>query len=117
MNTFDSFRQQVKDSYPSIFTKEDVVSLIDKMEKEIGEKGREGGSFDREAFMEKVTEKLVQAFDSMSGDDVVDFGSAEFYLIGREVNLYSVAVEIYALKKVATEAIDITLDEMGFTNE
>lgn len=107
MKNFQSFRDQVNSSFPSIFTKDDVIKLIDSMENEIGT-----NTFDRESFMEKFRSQVYRRLDRMNTSDVVDYNSAEFDLNGNEISVSDICLDVESLVDVIVEEVDDVFDVM-----
>lgn len=92
--------KKVWDSIGSIFTKEDVVALIEGIE-------TEGGlDFDVSELIEHV-EDAIGNIDSM---DVIDTSTADFSLSGNEINLDHVDVDTSYLQGEVSGAINEFFD-------
>jgi len=77
----------VKTSASSIFTKEDVIKILESISIE---------SVSEECISEELSEKILELvrykIEHLEYDEVVELGSAEFSLNGNEINLDSIEV-------------------------
>lgn len=77
----EKYRGEVMSSYPSIFTKEDVVQLLTKMEVDLSEVNFDGGS------LEYYKETLIgEIRNIVNEDDIVDEVTLELNY-GREIQV------------------------------
>lgn len=77
----EKYRREVMSSYPSIFTKEDVVQLLTKMEVDLSEVNFDGGS------LEYYKETLIgEIRNIVNEDDIVDEVTLELNY-GREIQV------------------------------
>lgn len=88
----------VQNAPGSMYTREDVISLLNRIEVK-------GGGPTAEQ-LEALTEKLIEAVkndaDNLCSDDVLDTYSAEFELNGNEISLSSVDIDT---DKIADEVV------------
>ena len=66
--------KMVNESVPSIWSREDVLGLIEKIES--------GGGFDPDNLIDKVRDSVKSAVEDMSTDDVVDTDDATYDIRG-----------------------------------
>ena len=82
--------EMVNNNLSSIFTKQDVIDLLNKIEGDTS--------------VESVIEKVVGVFDRL-GSDIVDLDSAELELYGNEVHVNSVDVDVDKVVKHIRQAL------------
>lgn len=71
-------------SFPSIWSREDVLQLVNKIE---------GGGFDSDKLLEKIRESVENAINNMSNDEIVDISSCEFDIRnGNEIQIDSIGI-------------------------
>ena len=71
-------------SFPSIWSREDVLQLVNKID---------GGGFDTEKLLEKIRKAVENGIDGMSNDEIVDISSCEFDIHnGNEIQIDSVGI-------------------------
>lgn len=78
--------EQIKNSFPSIWSREDVLSLVNQID--------EGtASIDREKLLEKIREGVDDAINGLSNDEIVDVSSCEFEIKhGNEIYIDNLAI-------------------------
>lgn len=86
--------KKVWDSIGSIFTKEDVVALIEQIE-------TEGLNFE----VSELIDHVQDVIGNIDGDDIVDNSSAEFYLEGNEIRINSIDVDTNYIESEIADAI------------
>ena len=73
-------------SFPSIWSKDDVLQLINKIDE--GE-----GTINTEKLLEKIRESVDNAINNMSNDEIVDVSSTEFEIRnGNEIEIDSIGI-------------------------
>lgn len=101
----------VNASFPSIFSKEDVVKLLTDLDSKLVPTA---SSIDKQYLMDKVSKAIDEVIDNLDSLDIVDTGSAEFYLSGNQIQLESVGINEYYLNRTikdeVMEAISIVYD-------
>lgn len=106
--TIEQAVASVQNAPGSIFTKEDVVNLLNNLE---ASKGR-GLTQDQIAELcELICDKVKDNADNLEIDDVCDTGSAEFELNGNEISLCSVDVYTRGIRDVVVEGIGEVVEE------
>lgn len=94
----------VNDSISSIFTKDDVLELINRID---ANEDHEMDGVDISELKEFISEYLVDNLDS----SVVDNDSAEFELNGDCIVLSNVDLDTYAIDQVVKDAIEAWSDK------
>ena len=93
-------------SFPSIWSKDDVLQLINKIDE--GDKG----FIDREKILEKIRESVDNAIGGMSNDDIVDCSECEFNIRnGNEIELESVSVNTSEIVDEVMKEVEDAIDE------
>jgi hypothetical protein len=92
--------KKVWDSIGSIFTKEDVVALIEQIE-------TEGTDIDVSELIEHVQESI----SNIDSSDIVDTSSAEFYLEGNQIQLETIDIDTNYIESEIADSIN------GFFNK
>ena len=91
----------------SMYTREDVISLLGKIETKGG-----GLSQDQIAHLcELICERVRENADNLDVDDVCDKDSAEFELYGNEVQLSSIDVYTRGIRDAVVEGIGEVVEE------
>jgi hypothetical protein len=84
--------EKVFTSFPSIYSKQDVIDLLTSLEFP----EQENQSVDIDKLRDLITDKLTDAVNNLRSDDIVDYGSVEFS-IGYE-------------NKIELDSIDVNVD-------
>ena len=85
-------------SFPSIWSREDVLQLVNKIE---------GGSFDSDKLLEKIRESVENAINNMSNDEIVDISSCEFDIRnGNEIEIESIGIN-------TSDIVDAVMDKVA----
>lgn len=91
--------KETEGCFPTIFTKEDVLLVLNSIE-------TEEVSISEERIQE-LKEELKEAIERMDTDDTVDFGSAEFGLKnGNEIILEDVMLDISNIEDVIEKTLN-----------
>ena len=101
-------------SFPSIWSKDDVLQLINKID--------EGTGFDKDKLMDKIHDAIGNAISGMSNDDILDTSDCEFNIRnGNEIEIESISVNtseiIDEVSKEIAEAIDEFIEELEEVKE
>jgi hypothetical protein len=100
---------KVEQSFPSIWSREDVLSLINQID--------EGnGNFDKDKLLDKIRDAVDTAINGMSTDDIVDTSGCEFEIYnGNEIRIDSVEVNtsdiVDAVMRDVAEVIEELVEE------
>lgn len=101
--------QTIETSFPSIWSKEDVIKLINKID--------EGTGFDADNLIDKIKDAVENAINGMSNDEIVDTSNCEFEIRnGNEIQVDSVEVNtsdiVENVMKDIVAAIEEYIDEL-----
>jgi hypothetical protein len=104
----------INTSFPSIWSKEDVLQLIERIE-EVKESDK--GFLDKEKLMDKIREAVDNAVSGMSNEDIVDMSECEFNIRnGNEIELESFGVNtndiVDEVMREVEEAVDEYIEEI-----
>ena len=87
-------------SFPSIWSKDDVLQLINKIDE--GE-----GSINKDKLLEKIREEVDNAINNMSNDEIVDISSTEFEIRnGNEIEIDSIGIN-------TSDIVDCVMDSVA----
>jgi Txe/YoeB family toxin of Txe-Axe toxin-antitoxin module len=76
---FDNARTKVLSAFPSIYTKDDVIKLIDELQTEVT-KQPQTDIATLEELKQNLLETLERKIDNLDSADLVDFDSADFMI-------------------------------------
>ena len=99
----------INTSFPSIWSKDDVLQLINKID--------EGtASFDTDNLIEKIRKAIENGIDGMSNDEIVDVSSCEFNIRnGNEIEIDSIGINtsdiVEAVMGDVVEAVEEYIEE------
>ena len=111
MRTIQETVAAVQNAPGSIYTREDVISLLHKIE-------NKGGSLTQDqiaTLCELICEKVKDNAENLETEDVCDTDSAEFELNGNEISLCSVDVYTRGIRDAVVEGIGEVVE--GFFEE
>lgn len=100
--------QKVETAFPSIFSKEDVINLINGID--------EGNAqFDKDSLLSKIREAVEEATSNLDTDDVVDVDSVSFEIRhGNEITIESISINdreiANQIMELVEEVIDVYVD-------
>ena len=106
---------EVKKSFPSIFSKDDVINLLVELSETIEKDDDVSncGTFDKEVLMEKIKEGVENALENMSSKDFVDLSSCEFTIRnGNEIEIDDVGINTSDIVDEVMREVEEELDEM-----
>lgn len=96
--------KEVESSFPSIYSKEDVVKLLTEIDSRLEE---ESGTVDLEKFKDQFLETFARKLADVRNDDLVDRHSAEFNISrGNVLELTDVSVDCDMIAEIAEDAFD-----------
>ena len=98
----------VQNAPSSIFTKEDVITLLSNLQA-----ADSVTKFDQQMITdlcEAICDHVESTIDGLASDDVVDLGSAEFSLSGNEIELESVELSRHFSGEVTNGLADVIED-------
>jgi hypothetical protein len=109
--------ESVSNSYPSIWTKDDVVRLLtdlnDELESEPAKPETKDVVFTRDMII-SLSENIMNSIDDMGTDILDDY---ELYLSGREVEVDSISLNNDSLKSIIREEITDFVKQLEETQE
>jgi hypothetical protein len=99
--------ERINSSISSIFSKEDVIAIINSIESSSSMFNISISKDD----MNDLTDKIVSSLESSYAADVVDFDSAEFCLNGNEISLDGIDLNINYVYSNIRSSIGIFFEE------
>lgn len=101
--------KMVNESVPSIWSREDVLGLIEKIES--------GGGFDTNDLIDKIRDSVNDAVEGMSTDDVVDTDNATYDIrSGNEVYVSDISIRhdnvVDEIMERVVDAVNDYVDEL-----
>jgi len=102
-------------SFPSIWSKDDVLQLINKIDEGTAD-------FDKGKLLEKMREVVENAINNLSNDEIVDISSCEFEIRnGNEIEIDSIGINtddiVNAVMDNVADAIDEFVEELEEVKE
>jgi biotin-(acetyl-CoA carboxylase) ligase len=102
---FDNARTKVLSAFPSIYTKDDVIKLIDELQTEVTKQS--SSNVDIEELKQNLLEALERTIDNLDSNSVVDYDSADFAIGYRNtIEIESIDVNCNTLFEEITEVVD-----------
>ena len=95
----------VNESVSSIFSKDDVLALLNRIAPS------SGSVIDQDKLMKLLSEEVDSAINDLSSDDVVDFGTAGFSLNYNEIQLDDISLNSDTIGEKIQDALDRALNE------
>ena len=96
--------KEVESSFPSIYSKEDVVKLLTEIDSRLEE---ESGNVDLDKFKDRFLERFSRELESPRNSELVDTGTAEFDIShGNVLELTFVEVDYEKIYRIAEDAFD-----------
>ena len=101
---------EVSNSFPSLFSKEDVIKVLTSLGEELESKPSTGFNF--EEFKRGFLRNFEDSLNRECSSELVDFDSADFS-IGYNKQIEIEGIEVYTdkIKELAEEAFDETANE------
>lgn len=97
--------ETINASFPSIWSKEDVLQLINKIDE-----GTAG--FNKEELYEKIRGAVDDAINSLSNDEIVDVSSCEFEIKhGNEIYVESIGINTGDIIDQVMSDVESALDD------
>lgn len=96
----------VENAFPSIYTKDDVIKLLNSIEIQAPEP--KSGILTQtqiEDLCSRIFDQVKENADGLDSSDVVDTDSAEFELYGNEISVTSVDIDTRMIARNVTEGI------------
>ena len=121
--TLDQARELVNNSFPTIFSKEDVINLLGSIEiPEVGEETPKGKFFLSEdqitSLAEKISSRMEDDADSIIDSDAADFDIDVDY--DRRINIIidgGLSIDTSEVENIAQSVIQEFIDELNAENE
>ena len=108
----------VNNSFPSIFSKEDVVRLLnqlnDEMESEAKMPSYPQNSIFTKEVIKDLSDKISDALDNCGTDIIDDY---DLSISGREVELDSISFSSYQISKEITDVIEEFIADLDLSSE
>ena len=105
----DLVLHSVKHSISSIFTKDDVLNLIESIEQE----QQTNQVYDLIKKLQDLQEKISYDFQNLSSDEVVDLDSAEFNIgYNNRLEVEDIGLNIDNLTDIVEGSIGVLIDEL-----
>ena len=95
---------KVNECMSSVFTKEDVLNLLQSIEMKT--------SFDKESIISFVERYVEDQVEQLDAEDILDLSSAEFELNGNEITLESVNIDTRDLTRNIMGDIDEAVNSL-----
>jgi len=102
--TIEEVVELVKGNYSSVFSKEDVLNLIQSIEV------AKEPNVTKESLVNFITEYIENETERLDSDDVVDTHSVEFCLNGNEIGIDSINIDSDQLSRELLGGIDDAVD-------
>ena len=100
----------INTSFPSIWSREDVLQLIERID--VPEQQKIEGFIDREKILEKIKDAVETAINGMNNDDIVDMSECEFDVRnGNEIVLDSFGVNTSDIVDNVMSDVEGAIDE------
>ena len=96
----------VENAFPSIYTKDDVIKLLNSIEIQAPEP--KSGILTQtqiEDLCSRIFDQVKENADGLDSSDVVDTDSAEFELYGNEISVTSVDIDTRMIARNVTDGI------------
>jgi len=102
--TIEQVVELVKGNYSSVFSKEDVLNLIQSIEV------KKENPVTKESLVKFVTEYIETQIDQLNSEDIIDQYSAEFRLDGNEIQLDDINLDKDQLNRELLGEVDDAVD-------
>jgi membrane protease subunit (stomatin/prohibitin family) len=127
IKSINSAVERVKSSYPSIYSKDDVVNLLIELMSDLDTEINEMIEADRAQHptngmdLDKLQDALIDAIetklDRLDGSDAVDYDSACFEMYSNTVSLESADVNVSGIMDAVEKGIKVAIQEMNIVME
>jgi hypothetical protein len=98
----------VKNSPASFFTKEDVIKLLNDVS-DVPASDEDNDDFTREITEEQIAELIdsvrSEIADKLDDNNLIDYSSAEFELVGDRIDLADVDIDTSSVEDIVEDAI------------
>lgn len=97
--------EKVENSFPSIFTREDVITLLNQID-------TNGVEFDKEGLITKLRDAVDNAVNNLRNDEIVDYSSCDFTIRnGNEIEVESIGINTDTIVDEVMKDIESEIDE------
>lgn len=101
----------VENAFPSIYTKDDVIKLLNSIELEPSEQVANGLTNEQiEDLCRRIVDQVKENAENLDSD-IVDKDSAEFELYGNEISVSSVDIDTREIAREVVNGIGDTIEE------
>jgi len=105
----------INTSFPSIWSKEDVLQLIERID--VPEQEKLEGFVDKDKLLKKISNAVENAINGMSNDEIVDISSCDFEIRnGNEIQIESVGINtsdiVDSVMTDVADAVDEYIEEI-----
>ena len=102
--TIEQAKEQISEGFSSIFSKDDVLNLLDCLEP------NNQNPITKELLVTFISEYVENQVDQLDSQDILDLSMAEFSLNGNEICLDSVSIDARDLRRNILGEIDEYVD-------
>lgn len=103
--------QQIETSFPSIWSREDVLSLVNQIDK-LDYKDNGNVGFDKDKLIKKIREAVDNSISNMGNDEIVDMSDCEFNIRnGNEIEIDSFNVNTNDIVDNVMTDVEEAIDE------
>jgi hypothetical protein len=100
----------INTSFPSIWSREDVLQLINRID--VPEQEKLEGFINKEKMLEKIRNAVENAINGMSNDEIVDISSCEFEIRnGNEIEIDSIGINTSDIADNIMADVEEAVDE------
>ena len=99
--------EKVSNSFPSLFSKEDVIKVLQELNQEMESEPEKGPRFNIEEFKNRFLSKFETSLCREDSSDLVDYDSAELSIgYNNRIEIDCIEVQVDRIKDIAEEAFD-----------
>lgn len=104
---------EVSNSFPSLFSKEDVIKVLTSLGEELESQPQKGPGFSFEAFKTDFLRQFERNLNMRRSHELVDFDSAQFSLSYNNcIELEEIEIQVDSIRDIAESTFDeITPEE------
>lgn len=97
--------ETIENSFPSIWSKDDVLSLLNQIDESIAD-------FDKDELIKKIKSAVKESIEQMSDEDIVDEDTFEFSITrGNEIVVDSFSVKTSRIVENVVESVEEAINE------
>lgn len=98
---------EVSNSFPSLFSKEDVIKVLTSLGEELESQPQKGPGFDFEAFKTDFLRRFEDNLNMGRSSELVDFDSAQFTLnYSNCIELDDIEIQVDSIRDIAESTFD-----------